>query len=347
MTRWLVRGAAVLLVLIGGTIAVLSYRFRPKAEREDPAAVLRDIQTLTAQRDSLRAQVFESAARSELLRGRPAGDVVIGLPAPFVEAVVREVIQGWFHDVDLRLPPIRVRKAGELKARVSVLGRRTLGAYELEVNLRNVRARLQPGTPVMRFSGDGIRLELPVRLAGGSGIARVKIDWESKGIAGPVCGDLSAEREVTGEVRPRLYNTRGQIRLAAKDGRIVADPAFPGLALRIFVDPAPRSIAVLDSLLTTKGGLCGVALGKARASERIQQLIGRGFNVKIPQRFFRPVELPIAFETALPIQNRAFALQVTPSALVTTPSFVWMGANVSLAPRAATISRTGKTPATP
>jgi len=347
MTRWLVRGAAVLLVLIAGTLGVLSYRFRPKAEREDPAAVMREIQTLTAQRDSLRTRVFESAARSELLRGRPAGDVVIGLPAPFVEAVVREVIQGWFHDVDLRLPPIRVRKAGELKARVSVLGKRTLGAYALEVKLRNVQARLQPGTPVMRFSSDGIRLDLPVRLAGGSGIARVKIDWESKGIAGPVCGDLTADREVTGEVRPRLYQTRGQIRLSAKDGRILADPAFPGLALRIFVDPAPRSIAMLDSLLTTKGGLCGVALGKARASERIQQLIGRGFNVKIPQRFFRPVELPIAFETALPIQDRSFALQVKPSALVTTPSFVWMGADVSLAPRAVSPPHNDKKPATP
>lgn len=347
MKRWILGVGTTLLVLVISAIGVLGYRYRPRAAREDPAAVLREIQMLTTVRDSLRTQVYASFAGSERLRGRPAGDIVIGLPAPFVEAVLREVILGWFHDVDLRLPPIRVRKAGELKARVSVLGRRTLGAYALEVNLRDVRAHLQPGAPTMRFSGDGLGLELPVRLAGGSGIARVKIDWASKGIAGPVCGDLSADREVTGQVRPMLYNTRGRIQLAAKDGRILADPAFPGLALRIFVDPAPRSIAILDSLLTSKGGLCGVALGKARASERIQELIGRGFNVKIPQRFFRPVQLPIAFETALPIQDRALALQVKASALVTTPSFVWMGANVSLVPRAPSAAVPAKKQATP
>jgi len=345
MKRWVLGIGATLLVMVLSAVGVLSYRYRPKAQREDPAAVLREIQTLTITRDSLRAQVYASFAGSERMRGRPAGDIVIGVPAPFVEAVVREVIVGWFHDVDLRLPPIRVRKAGELKARVSVLGRRTLGAYALEVNLRDVRARLQPGAPVMRFSGDGLGLELPVRLAGGSGIARVKIDWASKGIAGPVCGDLSADREVTGQVRPMLYNTRGRIRLAAKDGRILADPAFPGLALRIFVDPAPRSIAILDSLLASKGGLCGVAIGKARASERIQELVGRGFNVKIPQRFFRPVQLPIAFETALPIQDRSLGLQVKASALVTTPSFVWMAANVTLAPRAASAPAPATAPA--
>jgi len=246
--------------------------------------------------------------------------------------VVREVVPGWFHDVDLRLPPMRLRKSGEVKARLGLFGRRSVGVYDLEVNLRAVRGRLQPGVPVMRFGGDIIQIDVPVRVAGGTGIARVKIDWESKGNAGPVCGDLSADRDVTGQVRPQQYVARGRIRLSAERGRLVADPAFPGLAIRLFVDPARNSIAALDSILAKKGGMCGFAVGKARASERIQELVARGFNVRIPQRFFRPIQLPIAFETAVPIQNLSFALQVVPSGLKVTPSTLWMAAAVSVAP---------------
>jgi len=347
MRRWLLGGIGALLLVGLVALGVLGARYRPKAEREDPATVMREIQSLTKERDSLRAIVYEATATSDLLDGRPSGDIIIGLPTPFVDAVVRDVVTGWFHDVDLRLPPIRLRKTGEIRARLSIFGRRTLGTYDLEVNLRGVRGRLQPGTPVLRFADDDIQLDVPVRLAGGTGIARIRMDWASKGMAGPVCGDLSADRDVTGQVRPQSYRARGRIRLTAVDGRLVADPAFPGLAIRIFVDPAPSALAALDSILSTKGGLCGIALGKARAGDRIQALVGRGFNVKIPQRFFRPVQLPIAFETSVPIQERRLALQVTPSGLKTTPSTLWMAADVSLAPRAATPSRTDATPAKP
>ena len=338
---------AALLVVALAALGVLGYRYRPKAEREDPATVRREIQSLTRERDSLRARIYAAAASSDLLAGRPAGDIVIGLPTPFVDGLVRDVVTGWFHDVDLRLPPLRLRKKGELKARLSVFGRRTLGVYDLEVNLRGVRGRLQPGTPVMNFGGDSIRLEVPVRVAGGTGIARVRIDWASKGVAGPVCGDLSTDRDVTGQVRPQLYRARGRIRLTADSGRLIADPAFPGLAIRIYVDPARSSIAALDSILSTKGGLCGIALGKARASDRILQLVGRGFNVKIPQRFFRPIRLPIAFETSVPIQDRGVALQVKPSGLKITPFTVWMAADVSLAPRTTEPPRGGAKQGTP
>jgi len=332
MRRWILGGVAALLGIALTVVGVLSYRYRPKEEREDPATVAREIQALTLQRDSLRALVYEITASSDLLDGRPPGDIVIGLPTPFVDAVVREVVPGWFHDVDLRLPPMRLRKSGEVKARLGLFGRRSVGVYDLEVNLRAVRGRLQPGVPVMRFGGDIIQIDVPVRVAGGTGIARVKIDWESKGIAGPVCGDLSADRDVTGQVRPQQYVARGRIRLSAERGRLVADPAFPGLAIRLFVDPARNSFAALDSILAKKGGMCGFAVGKARASERIQELVARGFIVRIPQRFFRPIQLPIAFETAVPIQNLSFALQVVPSGLKVTPSTLWMAAAVSVAP---------------
>lgn len=321
------------LAVASVTLAVLALRFRPKAEREDPATVEREIVHLAKLRDSLRAVVYEAALTSDVLDGQPEGDVLIALPTPFVDAVVRSVVTGWFHDVDIRLPTIRLRKSGEVKARLGLLGRRTVGDYELAVRLDDVRGRLQPDVPELTFGGDVITMSVPVRVAGGTGVAHIKADWTSRGLARAVCGNMTAERDVTGQVRARTYIARGRIVLSAVDGAVLADPDFPGLALRLFIDPSKRSVAALDSMLDAHTGLCGFAVDKSRASERIQELVARGFNVKIPQRFFRPIRLPIAVETAVPLENRQLALQVTPRALSVHPSTIWISANVSLGAR--------------
>ncbi len=331
MKRWIAVGAAVALGIPAVTLLVLGLRYRPKGEREDPFVVQREITTLTKTRDSLRSLVYFAAETNELLQGRPPGDILIALPTPFVDAVVRNVVLGWFHDVELHLPRMHVRNAGEITAPLGILGHRTVGSYDLDVTLDGVRGRLQPGVPELIFGGDTIHVVVPVRIAGGTGNAHVKASWRSKGIAGPVCGDMDAERDVTGQVRARDYFARGRIVLSAVGGRVLADPAFPDLAVRLFVDPAKSSITALDSLLATRRGLCAFAIGKARASERIQEIVGRGFNVHIPQRFFRPIQLPVAVQTSVPVADRQIALNVVPSGLSVTNSVVWIGANVSLA----------------
>lgn len=320
---------AVPVLLVG----MLAIRFRPKAEREERTDVTREIVKLTRARDSLRAMVAEAALTSDLLDGRPAGDIVIALPTQFVDNVVRGVVTGWFHDVDLRLPQMRLRKSGDVHAKIGWFGRRRVGTYTLDMTLNDVRGRLQPGTPELAFGGNVIGLQVPVRVANGTGIAHIKAGWESKGLAGPVCGDMSVERDVTGQVRARTYLARGRILLSAIDGSVLADPDFPGLAIRLHIDPAASSVAALDSALATRTGLCGYAVGRANASERIQALVARGFNVKIPQRFFRPITLPVSVETAVPVAGRKLALQVTPSGVSVTPSTVWIAATVALADR--------------
>lgn len=333
MKRWLlftVLGLVAVLTVVLGTLAIL---YRPRSEREDPAVVERQIVALSAQRDSLRKLVYDAALSSDVLDGQPDGDVLIGLPTPFVESVVRGVVTGWFRDVDIRLPEINLRKTGEVKAKLGILGRRRVGEYELRVRLNDVRGRLQPGPPELTFGGDVITMAVPVRVAGGTGIAHIKANWESRGLAGPVCGDMTVERDVTGQVRARTYMARGRIVLTAVEGAVLADPDFPGLALRLFVEPSVRSVAALDSVLASRGGLCGYAIEKSNASERIQALVGRGFNVKIPQRFFRPIRLPISVETAVPLDERQLALQVTPRKLTVQPSTVWIAANVTLGAR--------------
>ena len=331
MKRWIAVGVAVVIGIPAVTLTILGFRFKPKGEREDPVAVQREIRTLTKTRDSLRSLVYFAAESNELLQGRPPGDVLIALPTPFVDAVVRNVVLGWFHDVELHLPRMRVRNAGEITAPLGILGHRKVGSYDLDVTLDDVHGRLQPGVPTLKFGGDTIHVVVPVRIAGGTGVAHVKAAWQSKGLAGPVCGDMQAERDVTGQVRANNYYARGRLVLSAVDGRVLADPAFPDLAVRLFIDPAQSSVNALDSLLATKRGLCAFAIGKARASERIQEIVGRGFNVHIPQRFFRPIQLPVAVQTSVPVADREVSLKVVPSGLSVTKSVIWIGANVSLA----------------
>lgn len=331
MKRWIAVGVAVVIAVPTVVLTIVGFRFRPKGERENPVVVQREIKALTKTRDSLRSLVYFSAESNELLQGRPPGDILIALPTPFVDAVVRNVVLGWFHDVELHLPRMHVRNAGEITAPLGILGHRKVGSFDLDVTLDGVHGRLQPGVPALTFGGDTIHVVVPVRIAGGSGTAHVKASWRSKGLAGPVCGDMDAERDVTGQVRARNYVARGRLVLSAVDGRVLADPAFPDLAVRLFIDPAKSSVNALDSLLATKRGLCAFAIGKARASERIQEIIGRGFNVRIPQRFFRPIQLPVAVQTSVPVADRNVALKVVPSGLSVTKAVVWMGANVSLA----------------
>jgi hypothetical protein len=339
MKRWIVIGAVVAVGAPVLVLASLGLRYRPKSEREDPATVVREIAVLTRTRDSLRALVYDAATSSDLLDRRPAGDISIGLPTPFVNLIVQHVVSGWFHDVDLRLPRMRLRKDGEIKARLGILGRRTVGSYDLEVILDNVHGRLQPGAPTLTFGGDTIHVAVPVRVAAGTGVARVNASWKSRGLAGPVCGDMSVSRDVTGRVRARDYVARGQIVMKAVNGTVSADPEFPDLAIRIFIDPARESVAALDSVLATRGGLCGYAVEKSNASDRIQALVGRGFRVKIPQRFFRPIRLPVAVQTEVPVANSQVPLNVTPSALTVTNSTVWIAATVVPVQRAASTPR--------
>lgn len=329
----------VLLVTLAIVLAVpLAFagwffvRFRPKAARVDPAAIEREIAALTVERDSLRTLVYGLADRAELMKGIPAGDVLIGLPTPFVNGLVRDVVTGWFHDVELHLKGIHVRKAGEVKAKMGFLGRRSVGTYDLDLTLDDVRGRLQPGAPQLSFGGDIIRIALPLRVAGGTGQATVAFVWDSKGMASPVCGDLAATRTVSGTVRRADYAVQGRILLSAVSGAVMADPDFPELAVRLFIDPSEASLKVLDDLLASKGGACGVAIGKAKVGDRIRELVDKGFNVKIPQKFFRPIRLPVAVETAVPVQDKPMALSVKPSGLAVTPAIIWLGADVAFVP---------------
>lgn len=323
------RVVGAVMIVVAAAAVILLLRPRPWVSA---AAIEREIVQLTHERDSLRTLVLAAADSSELFARRPAGDVLIGLPSPFVASLVKDIVAGWFHDVEVTLRGLEFHKAGDVRAPLGVLGRRRVGSYDMNITFDELRGRMTAGAPSVNFGGDVIKVALPVRVNGGNVRATIAIDWESKGLANAICGDLAATHTVTGTVRATDHIAIGRLVLGARDGSVVVDPEFPELAIRLFPEADSASVAVLDSLLATKGGLCGIAVQKVRVSDLIVARVARGFLIRIPQKFFRPVRLPIAVERAVGTGGRELTLVVSPRDLVVTRAAVWLAADVRIAP---------------
>ncbi len=330
---WALGGAVTFAALAAGGGALwLSWRYPPRREVADRDTLRAEIATLAARRDSLRNVVFSESDTLALLDQAPEGDVLVALPKPFVQAIASDVVTGWFGNVDVHLRNLRVRKDGDVQARLSILGRRQVGSYHLDLRLHDVTGRLVPGAPALAFREDGIGVTLPVQLARGNGRGTIAFEWDSKGVARAVCGDLSVTRDISGAVRPGRYVARGRIVLSATNGTLVADPDFPALAMRLHVVPSEASLRLLRETLVSKGKLCDIAVGKANVDDRILALLERGFVVRIPQRLFRPVEFPIAVAAALPLEGRRMRVSVEPSNLRITAQALWLAAGVQVRP---------------
>lgn len=334
--QWLIRigvGIAILLALPFVALAWLLARPGPAGAGDPSDVVERQIAALTLERDSLRTLVWEDANNSALLVERPNGDVVIGLPTPFVEGLVRASVAAWFDDVTVTLRGLRVVKKGDVRARLGILGVHRVGSFDLNLTLDEVIGQMKAGVPDLTFGGDRIGVTLPVRVTGGTVEATIAIAWKSRGLARQICKDKAVTRAITGDVRPSDHVATGRIVLGVRDGAILADPDFPALAIRLFAEPSETSLAMLDSILGAEYGACGYALDKANAGDKIVAVVDRGFVVKIPQKLFRPIRFPVGVETSVPLQDGVLPLEVRPTGLAVTRATVWFGADVRILPR--------------
>lgn len=324
-----VAGVAVLALLAVGTAA---WRFRILSPRPLASDVAADIARLTVERDGLRSKLWVTAETSGPLVGHPQGDVLLGVPTSFVRSIVNDATSGWFREVKLHLVDVLIHTQDSVYATLGLLGERQVGYYTLAMHLNDVHGRIMPGLPDLTFGGDAIKIALPV-MAEGEGSATLSFTWTSRGLARPVCGNLKAVRTVSGRVRPDTAVLRGLVRLSAREGALEADPHFPNLAVRLRIVASPAAIAALDSIVNSKGGLCGVFVRRAKAFKQVVDIVQDGFVVHIPQRFFRPLRLPVAVETSVPVQGYALRLAVRPSGLVINPGMIWLGAAVAVASR--------------
>ena len=328
MTGWRKVGGAVALLTLG--FGAMAWRFRVLTPRPLAATVAADIAKLTVERDALRDRLWSTADTSGPFIGHPQGDVLLGVPTSFVRSIVNDAASGWFSEVKLHLVGLLIHTQDSVTATIGPFGEHHVGAYALAIRLDDVAGRLMPGVPDLTFGGGAIKIALPV-MAEGKGSATLTFDWKSWGMARPVCGNLHAVRSVSGRLRPDTVVLRGLVRLSAREGALEADPHFPNLALRMRIVPSPASVAAMDTVINSKGGLCGVFIRRAHAFKQVVDIVQDGFIVHIPQRFFRKFRLPLAVETSVPVQGRALRLAVRPSGLIISPGMIWLGAAVTVA----------------
>jgi hypothetical protein len=330
------RAILVLLVLAlagAGLLAWLRLRRPPLA----PPPTLSRLAELRAERDALQGRVRDAVlARGEKsMLDAPKGGLMVGIPTSFTASVVEQVVTGLFGETTLTLRNLKVHKEGDVKAKMLIRKKR-LGAYVLDVNIHEVQGVLRPGKPTLRFGRNRIDIDLPVQLAEGSGNAELKFKWDSKAMAAKVaCGDVDVTREVHGGVIPEDYHVSGHFGIASAGPAIVLSPQFPDLAVRIYVDPSEQAWAIVDEVVKARRKGCEIALNKVDIKEKLGGILGRGFNVKIPQKIFKPIRLPAGVSQSLEVQGIQLALQVKPTGVLVSNNRIWYGADVDLASKPA------------
>ena len=213
-----------------------------------------------------------------------------------------------------------------------LIRKKRLGTYVLDVNIHQVQGILRPGKPILRFARNRVDVTLPVRLAEGRGNAELRFKWDSKAMAAKiVCGDVDVTRAVEGGVIPEDYTVAGCFGIASTGDAILLTPAFPDLAVRIFVDPSEQAWAVVDEVVKERRKGCEIALNKVDLKAKLGEILGRGFNVKIPQKIFKPIRLPAGISQSLEVQGIQLALQVKPTGVLVATERIWYGADVNFA----------------
>jgi hypothetical protein len=249
-----VRRLLFLLVLgalvVGGVSALKWWRERTRAAR---------IAALVRRRDALRERLAALAAKDPVLAAAPAADVLLGVPEGVGARLIDGIATGFFGETRLELHDLRVRKSGRARAK-TLFGRVTPGFYALDLRIHEIRGVLAAQAPKVSFEGQKITLAVPVRVTEGEGRGTLAFRWDSRGLAGAVCGDFRTRVTVAGTVVPQTYVARGWFDVALADGTLVAQPAFPNLKFRIRVEPTPETWREVDRVIGERGAGCRAAM---------------------------------------------------------------------------------------
>jgi hypothetical protein len=313
---------------------------RPATARPRTAAAAPDLRGLSPDERLLKLREeherlharFESLLAGERIVAdteQVAGDMVLVVRAGLVKEVAREAAQRYFDRVALDLAGIAVKQSGEIRAD-TFLGKVNAGRWTVDVNLLHVRGLLRARAPKIELQeGNQVQFAMPVVLEEGEGTAAVHFAWESRGVAKLVCRSFDTRQEVSGRVKPDEYPVEGSFRLEATKDSLTAVPRFDPV-FRVKVDLSRESWAKVRAALEAQDDItrCGLALDPDKLFAQLQEIVGKGFAVRLPRKLLRTVTLPVGLTQAVEVQGRRVALAVAQDALRITPDGLWYSIGV-------------------
>ena len=318
------------LAALGAPLAVESQAPADTGSPMTTVAAQARIAALKVERTRLQDLLRASLPEDARLEGAPPGDVLIGLPAPLIETIVSEAVSGPLRNIRLTLKDVvKVETADVIRAK-TFLGTMTLGRYDLAVHVREVRAAMKPALPHLTFGSNRIAFELPVRVQSGDVRANLTFRWDGRKLAGVVCGDLSTERALRASVPPIDIRLRGRFDIAASGERLFVKPRISPIDMSFKVEPEESTWAFIDSVIESKNAVCEKALRKAAVGEKVKALVlGKGFKVRLPTNWLRPMNLPAAFRDTVEVKGRSAGLAVSTAGVSITKTRVWYGARLA------------------
>jgi hypothetical protein len=262
---------------------------------------------------------------------RVEADLALALRADFARDVIREVARGYLDRVDLKLSEIDVLRQGSLR-KDTFLGRIRAGDWTIGLRIHEIKGVLRAGEPDVRFlEGNRVAVTFPAHLEQGEGRASLVFKWDSRGIAKLVCRDFTITEEIHGAVVPEEYPVHGDFTLVAADGALTAQPSFTS-EFRIKLDLSPGSWAAVRARLEEQDRFvkCGMALDPEKVMLQLRELVGNGFNVKVPARIFRTIVLPADLAESVTVARHEVGVAITGSALQVSRDMLWYSATVGL-----------------
>jgi hypothetical protein len=315
----------MLLTVVALGAVTGGYLWQRRSDRD------RRISRLEVRREALRLRLTALRPGADALADAPDSRVALGIPADYAGEIVRSVTTRLLDRVVLNLGGIRVRRQGEVKARVLV-ARIKAGTWHLDLTIRRIRAVLRPGEPGMDFGGgsDRVAVEFPVRVEEGAGEALLRFRWDSAGVANLACRDFEVEQAVTGWVVPGEYLLRGVFLVSADGDAIAVRPEFHERTIKVRVEPSAATWRGVRAALESQDSFwrCGVALKPEEIEEKLRDLVARGFDVHLPDSLFRPIRLPAAVRSELRVGDREVELSILPRDLKLTSKMLWYGADL-------------------
>jgi hypothetical protein len=314
--KWKVKLLLFALLAVGATFAWRAW------QRESRLAGLRETRRV------LREELAALRGRDPLVATAPEGEVLLGVPENAGATLLRHLTAGPLHRVEVELRNLAVRKSGSVRVKL-LFGRMTAGTYALDLRIHKVKGVLEAGAPRLDYVGGRVGVEVPVRVAQGEGRGTLRFRWNSKGVANAVCGDFAVRIPVAGTVVPHTYPVKGSFGLDLSEGTLVASPSFPDLKVNLKIDPAQETWEAFERVLGERGFQCRAALKKADVPDLVRRLFDKGFDVKVPQKIFRPLRLPAGLETDLALAGATYAVRITPRELKVAPHVVWYAADLA------------------